>query len=92
MNTPETLLARRTATTVRLTQLWAELDEAGAPGIAEGRACVYATGSVGRGEMSGNSDLDIFIVRDRSVASPLTNLEEIRLKARLILPPSRIRR
>jgi hypothetical protein len=84
MSTPSTLVRRREQTAARLSQLLEELTRAEAPSIVEGRACVYATGSVGRNEMSARSDLDIFIVRDRTVALPLTNLEEIRLKARLI--------
>ena len=84
MNVPKLLADRRQKTEERLAQLGAALAAVGAPEIVENRACVYATGSVGRGEMSPKSDLDIFIVRDRSLPSPLTNLDEIRLKARLI--------
>lgn len=47
------------------------------------RLCV-CDGSGGRGEMSAKSDLDIFIVEYKEKARPLTNLNEIRLKARLI--------
>lgn len=84
MKPPETLESRRTLTAVRKRDLVSALTTAKAHDIVERCACVYATGSVGRGEMSPNSDLDIFIVRDRTVARPLTNLNEIRLKARLI--------
>lgn len=84
MKVPNLLTERRQQTDKRLAQLRNELEAAGAPGIVENRACVYATGSVGRGEMSPKSDLDIFIVRDRSLPKLLTNLDEIRLKARLI--------
>ncbi len=61
-----------------------ELTNRGAVEIANGRACVYATGSMGRGEMSRRSDLDVFVLRDEMATDPLTKLEEIRLKARLI--------
>jgi hypothetical protein len=81
---PEVLEQRRHLTESRLKELIAELERAGAAEIAGKSACVYATGSIGRGEMSAQSDLDIFIIRDKAIASPLTNLNEIRLKARLI--------
>ncbi|HAN47764.1 MAG TPA: hypothetical protein DCQ20_02625 [Nitrospira sp.] len=84
MKVPALLEERRKKTKDRLTKLAEELGAVGASAIVDKRACVYATGSVGRGEMSDKSDLDVFIVRDHSLPSPLTNLEEIRLKARLI--------
>lgn len=84
MSVPETIAARRTLTREKFALLAKELEQAGAPLIVDGRACVYATGSVGRGEMSSRSDLDIFIIRDSAVSAPLTKLDEIRLKARLI--------
>lgn len=84
MNLPQHLKTRRERTDLKLKQLVEGLNEVGAPDIVEGRACVYATGSLGRGEMSDRSDLDIFILRNRIVQSPLTNLNEIRLKARLV--------
>jgi predicted nucleotidyltransferase len=61
-----------------------------AKGIAEKRACVYATGSFGREEASAHSDLDLFIVTkseraaDGSDVRLLKRLNEIRLKADLI--------
>lgn len=84
MKTPETLLKRRAFTTDRLGKLIETLKKSGADAVAEGCACVYATGSGGRGEMSGRSDLDVFIVQFQAKAKPLTNLNEIILKARLI--------
>jgi hypothetical protein len=84
MKTPVTLEQRRAFTAERLKLLADELAAAGASEIADGCACVYATGSGGRGEMSPKSDLDIFIVEYKDKARPLTNLNEIRLKARLI--------
>jgi predicted nucleotidyltransferase len=84
VNIPETLKQRREFTEKRLEALRSQLEAVKAPEIVDKRACVYATGSVGRGEMSERSDLDIFIVRDKTAEQPLTNLNEIRLKARLI--------
>ena len=81
---PETLARRREFTEEKVSELVEALTKERANEIADGRACVYAIGSVGRGEMSDKSDLDIFIARDRSLRAPLTNLNEIRLKARLI--------
>jgi len=56
--------------------------------LAKGKACVYATGSFGRGEASSHSDLDLFIVGknrlDRQKGSLLRPLDEICLKAQLI--------
>jgi predicted nucleotidyltransferase len=60
---------------------------------AKDKACVYATGSFGRGEASSHSDLDLFIVgRDcheestetKKRRSELPNLDEICIKADLI--------
>ena len=85
VNVPETLIKRRAFTDERLGKLIGVLNASGAAGVAEGCACVYATGSGGRGEMSGRSDLDIFIVQfEEKTKRPLTNLNEIILKARLI--------
>jgi predicted nucleotidyltransferase len=84
MKVPDTLLKRRALTEQRFKELEEALVKAQGPTIVDKCACVYTTGSVGRGEMSENSDLDIFISRDRSLERPLTNLNEIRLKARLI--------
>ena len=78
MNTPVTLEQRRAFTAERLKLLADELAAAGPAEIADGSACVYATGSGGRGEMSPRSDLDIFIVEYKDKARPLTNLNEIR--------------
>jgi predicted nucleotidyltransferase len=53
-----------------------------APGICENKACVYATGSFGRGEASIHSDIDLFIVslcdgQGKEERSRLTKLNEI---------------
>src|SRR5262245_38778618 len=75
---------RRADNDARLQQLQQELTTAAR--IAEGKACVYVTGSFGREEASRHSDLDLFIVgryredaegRERRV---LRNLDEILLK------------
>ncbi len=79
----EVLTARRTETQSRLAKLKAHLG-ASAP-RAEGKACIYITGSFGRGEASAHSDLDLFIVglgtRNNRA---LPRLEEICIKADLI--------
>jgi predicted nucleotidyltransferase len=79
----EVLAARRTETQSRLTKLKAQLGESATR--AEGKACIYITGSFGRGEASAHSDLDLFIVglgtRDDRA---LPRLEEICIKADLI--------
>lgn len=74
----------------RLAKLLSDL--ANAEEIADGKACVYATGSFGRLEAGASSDLDLFIVTDTS--SPereggqrkrlLDGISEIKLKAELI--------
>jgi predicted nucleotidyltransferase len=58
----------------------------GAQKIAERKACVYVTGSFGRGEACSNSDLDLFIVGEThsDASRRLTNLDDICLKAELI--------
>jgi hypothetical protein len=84
MVAPELLQTRRGDTRERLQALTEELRRGGADEICGDRASVYATGSGGRGEMGTHSDLDIFIVFDKKAAPPLNNLEDIRLKARLI--------
>ncbi len=53
--------------------------------LCAGKACVYATGSFGRGEASQHSDLDLFIVgQTKDSKRLLGRLDEIRLKADLI--------
>lgn len=60
--------------------------------LAGSKACVYATGSLGRLETSAHSDLDLFIVgmsngregADRKEGSQLNRLDEICIKADLI--------
>ena len=55
--------------------------------LAAGKACVYATGSFGRGEASPHSDLDLFILGKCASAtneSLLKPLDAICVKADLI--------
>jgi predicted nucleotidyltransferase len=82
---------RRSFTRQRLNDLRSRLVEAELR--AKDKACVYATGSFGRGEASRHSDLDLFIVgRDDQVGpkveknprSELRHLDEICIKANLI--------
>ena len=54
------LQTRRETANSRLEQLKEELDKADK--LAQYKACVYLTGSYGRGEASHYSDLDLFIV------------------------------
>ena len=81
---------RRSQTEARLRALRERLRSA--EDIAAGKACVYATGSFGRGEASTHSDLDLFIVGKRNgkpgpdgkEGSLLKRLDDIRIKADLI--------
>ena len=82
------LADRRSRSAKRVKEFQAELTKAGK--ICEGKACVYVTGSFGRGDAGDHSDLDVFIAgRSHTDESgkevrDLLNLEEIRLKAELI--------
>lgn len=84
------LVDRRQQSEIRLSAIKASLTDA--ERIADSKACVYATGSFGRGEASAYSDLDLFIVGKRSgVPAPdgrepslLSRLDEILVKAELI--------
>jgi len=84
------LAERRLQTRGRLAQLREELKEA--EELADGKACVYATGSFGRCEASAHSDLDLFILGKRNgkvgpdgmEGSLLRGLDEICIKADLI--------
>jgi hypothetical protein len=78
------LADRRSQTTARIEELRASLREAEA--IAAGKACVYATGSFGRGEASAFSDLDLFILGKSNDhgQSLLKRLDDICIRADLI--------
>ena len=84
------LSERRSQTADRIKDLRARLTDAET--MASGRACVYMTGSFGRGEASRHSDLDLFIVgkangrltRVGKPGSELSRLDEICIKADLI--------
>lgn len=79
----EVLDARRQQTTERLDELKGHLPETEA--YCRGKACIYATGSYGRGESSQFSDLDLFIVGKESEGKrALGKLDEICMKADLI--------
>lgn len=78
------LADRRIDTKARIATLRNELQETAAR--CADRACVYATGSFGRGEASKHSDLDLFIVGkvDDQGERLLKRLDEICIKADLI--------
>ena len=81
------LASRRAQTASQISLLRQKLQAA--EKIAAGKACVYATGSFGRGEANKNSDLDLFIVGLESKSSAingsmLNRLDEICIKADLI--------
>lgn len=75
---------RRVATLSRINSLRESLADAEARSAE--KACVYATGSFGRGEAGTHSDLDVFIVGkvDNKNKRLLTRLDEICIKAELI--------
>lgn len=74
---------RRKETARRIKQLRKNLKDADK--LCNGKACVYATGSYGRGEASKHSDLDLFIVGHGTVKKPaLEGLDEVLIKADLI--------
>lgn len=83
---PEALEARRRYSEEKLTELRERL--ASAENLVRDNACMYVTGSFGRGEACANSDLDLFIVGRTDGGDPpkrlLTRLDEICLKAQLI--------
>jgi predicted nucleotidyltransferase len=75
---------RRAKTEQRIQQLKKELQNCN--DIVGSVACVYMTGSFGRGEASEHSDLDLFIASkaDQQGTPLLSKLDEILLKAELI--------
>jgi predicted nucleotidyltransferase len=79
----ELLNHRRKETNRRVDELRKELGDA--EKICGEKACVYATGSFGRGETTPHSDLDVFIVSKCEDGKPgLSRLDEILIKADLI--------
>lgn len=78
------LLDRRRSQTVKRTQeLQGQLTDA--EKLVADRACVYMTGSFGRGEAGEHCDLDLFIAgRDDNNEPLLQNLDETLVKADLI--------
>lgn len=79
------IVQRRLLTAQRLPNVIATLKNNGVSSHLSPATCVYATGSVGRGEVSGQSDLDLFIVTgcDPKYTS-CTKLDSIQLRAALI--------
>lgn len=85
------LLSRRRQETAKRTEDLRELLRA-AGKLCGRRACVYATGSYGRGESSRHSDLDLFILGRGTRKKPrLSRLNEILVKADLIRATQRLR-
>lgn len=79
----EILDRRRLETAKRIEALRRELTRA--EQLCGETACVYMTGSFGRGEASGHSDLDVFIVGLGTHETPaLSRLNQILVKADLI--------
>lgn len=84
------LARRRSETAKQIRRIQGHLKEARA--LVRGKACVFATGSFGRGEASAHSDLDVFIVGRKNgkpgtagvEGSLLGRLDEICVKANLI--------
>ncbi len=77
------LLKRRQETKERIEKLRSELTRAAQ--LCGDAACVYMTGSFGRGEASAHSDLDLFIVGQGTREAPaLSRLNQILVKADLI--------
>jgi predicted nucleotidyltransferase len=75
--------ARRSETESRFQKIKGLLGDAAK--LANGKACVYVTGSFGRSEASPFSDLDLFIVgRTIGGRRALGNLDEICIKADLV--------
>jgi hypothetical protein len=78
---PEPITRRRADASARLHKLVLWLNDHNTRPILGTAACVYATGSMGRGEASSHSDLDLFIVAQKG---RLSGLEAIKVKSRLI--------
>jgi predicted nucleotidyltransferase len=79
----EILDRRRSETTKRIADLRARLDDA--EKLVGEKACVYVTGSFGRGEAGDFSDLDLFIAgKNEGKGRVLSPLNEILVKADLI--------
>lgn len=79
----EALEKRRSETAARIKELKSKL--VNAEKLCDEKACVFATGSFGRGEASQHSDLDVFIVGEGPRKKPaLDPLDQILVKADLI--------
>src|SRR5690348_2509435 len=81
--------ARRNETNKRIESIRRELNKA--ENLCAGKACVFATGSFGRGEASRHSDLDLFIAGTNKGKKPsLKRLDQIQVKAALIEASQRL--
>src|ERR1041384_4514755 len=73
-NDKRTILAeRRVTTSARLGRVREQLIASNTDALLGEAACIYATGSVGRGEASNHSDLDVFIVSDVNQSNTSTH-------------------
>lgn len=81
---PEILSSRRSATSERLARLQEHLRSSGTEVLLGSAACIYATGSVGRGEATTHSDLDVFLVARDDVTPLFGRLEFFQVASRLI--------
>lgn len=87
---------RKEYTQAQIARLQAELTEAST--LVSAKACVYATGSYGRGEAGTASDLDLFIVSKTVLTDDkikkeerlLSNLDTICVKADLIITTKKL--
>jgi len=76
------IAARAAESERRVTEIGQFLIDAGVPDLLGSESCIYATGSVGRGEASEHSDLDVFILK--SNPESLSQLNSYIIRAHLI--------
>lgn len=81
LNVPQIIVDRRLASDRRIDELRTFLRQRTTDEQLKDSACVYATGSVSRGESSQHSDLDLFLV---SRDTAFTKLDAIKVTAKLI--------
>lgn len=85
MNDTATIISKRRAdTTARVAGLQAHLRMSGTETLLGESTCIYATGSVGRGEATQHSDLDVFLVKDESASTSFGRLQFFQVASRLI--------
>lgn len=87
LRVPDALLARRRRTDERLEDLAAGFESFELRDERYPTLTIYATGSLGRGEIGQHSDLDVFLVDTASASdtSPLGRIEQIKLLRDLIM-------